>query len=170
MPVPSDRADRIAAADANAMAKSWYVGQLLPSMRDIVETATAALGSPTTTTLPVQLSSGSTSALTTTAFVDVPVDFPFIITGWKLLSRDNGAIILSVRRATYDDYPTFTSITGSAPPTLVSRKAVATDSDLTGWTTQINADDILSIGVTSNVGALTAVFLGLRVRRLGSRN
>lgn len=121
---------------------------------------------PQTGTLWYSLGDGTTAILTT-EFLEGPISFPFLITGWVLLSRGNGAIVLSVRRTSYDNYPSFVSITGTAPPTLVNRKARS--DEVPGWTTQIEADDILAIGVTSNVGALTKVSLGLRYRKQGSR-
>lgn len=148
--------------DRGALGSAFY--------RDLLADVAAMIGVPTiepqTSTIWLGLSSGTTTAMATTQYIEVPIAFPCLITGWRLLSRDNGPIVLSLRRATFDEYPAFTSITAAAPPTLVSRKAFS--DTVPGWTTQINADDVLAVGITSNAGGLTTISLGLRVVRLGA--
>jgi hypothetical protein len=149
-----------AAAGSDA---AWY-RTLLKTVSDMIAEAIEPLRAPQTSTLWYTLD-GGTTALATTDYLEAPIDFPCLITGWKLLARTSGAIVLSVQRATYYGYPGFTSICAAAPPTLVSLRA--RDDTLTGWTTAIEGDDVLAIGVTSNAGALKRVSLGLRVRKLG---
>lgn len=148
-----------------ADATSFY-RELLQTVSTMIGDALGGQPGPQTATLWYVLDGGG-AALPTTTFLEGVVDFPCVITGLTLLSRETGALVLDVGRATYDDYPTFTSICASAPPTLAAYKVQ--DNTLTGWTTQINGTDILAISVTTNAGGLTRVSLGLRVRKLGSR-
>jgi hypothetical protein len=108
---------------------------------------------------------GGASALTTADFVEAPIHFACVLTGYILLSRTSGTIVLKLGKATVAAYPTFTSIVASAPPTLSSQQK-REDETLTGWTTSIDADTILELGVTSNASSLLRVSLGLRARRL----
>lgn len=152
-----------AAADP-VTASTWY-RTLLGTVAGMITDALTPLLQPRTFTLWYSLDAGST-ALATTDYIEGPVDFPFLITGWTLLSRTSGSIVLSLRRAAYTDYPVFTSICSSSPPQL-SATTKAKDATLAGWTTLIAGDDILTIGVVSNTSALTRVSLGLRARALG---
>lgn len=162
-----DIAEKLAVHDTSA---ADFYQTLMQTIDRKIEAALPAVA-PQTTTLWFTLSSGSTAALATTVYIEAPIDFPCIITGHTTLSRDSSAIVLpwmvlSLRRASYTNYPTFSSIVASTPPTLTSHKVQ--DADLVDWTTQINAGDILAIGITSNAGALTTVSIGLRVRKLGT--
>ena len=58
-------------------------------------------------------------------------------------------------------FPTTSSIVASAPPTMTTAQK-ATSSTLTGWTTTVNAGDILQVTISS-VSTLTraSLFLGL---------
>jgi hypothetical protein len=153
-------------------ARAWY-GSLLQTVGEMVRGALDGVGGPQTNTLWYILTTGSSTALPTTFYIEGPIDFPFIITGQTILTRNAGAagalggIVLSVQRATYTDYPSFTSITGSSPPTLPAATHKAQDNVLADWTTQFNGGEILAIGVTSNLGAFSTVSLGLRIRKLG---
>lgn len=153
-------------ADAADVKASAFWRQVQRTIATAIEAALTPLRQPRTVTLLFVLNTGNTAtALATTDFLEAPVDFPFVITGHTILSQTSGAIVLSVARAMYIQYPTFVSICAGSPPTLAVNKA--TDDNLTGWTTQIDGTDVLRIGVTSNAGALSQVSLGLRCRILG---
>lgn len=136
----------------------------------ITEPAPLPSPTPTPATTPDTFTmwftlNGGASALTTADFLEAPVHFSCVLTGYILLSRTSGSIVLKVGKATIAAYPTFTDIDASAPPSLSSQQK-REDETLTGWTTSIDADSILEVGVTSNSSALTRVSLGLRARRL----
>lgn len=107
---------------------------------------------------------GGGSAITTgakKAYLTVP--FSGVITKSRLLADQSGSIVVDVWKDTYANFPPVDadSITASAPPTL-SGAQKSEDSTLTGWTTTINAGDILEVNVDS-VATVTKVFLDLFV-------
>lgn len=143
----------------------WY----LNLMAEVDRRIRAALEPYTLTrtqTLLYVLDAGTTPLLPGD-YIESPLDFPFVITGVTVLSRTPGAIVLDISRATYSSYPTFTSIVNGNPPQLTATDVKYTDSTLSGWTTLISGSDILSITVSTNLGALTKVTVALRVKPLG---
>jgi hypothetical protein len=99
-------------------------------------------------------------------FLEVP--FAGTITAATLLSTDaavtNGSIVIDIWKDTYANYPPTVAdtITASAKPTL-SSATKARDTTLTGWTTVINAGDILAFKVDS-VSTVTKVLISLTVQ------
>lgn len=104
---------------------------------------------------------GSGSALTTSMAVDLVVPFDATITSWSILGDVSGSIEFDITKTTYASFPTTSSIVASAPPTMTTAQK-ATSSTLTGWTTTVNAGDILQVTISS-VSTLTraSLFLGL---------
>ena len=104
---------------------------------------------------------GSGSVLTTSMAVDLVVPFDATITSWSILGDVSGSITFGITKTTYSSFPTASSIVASAPPTMTTAQK-ATSSTLTGWTTTINAGDILQVTISS-VSTLTraSLFLGL---------
>jgi len=108
------------------------------------------------------------NVLTTGVTGALRVDFRARITGSFIHEFDGltGSIVLAIDKAAYviGSAPSFTSIVGSAPPTMTSARYAA-DTTLTGWTTQINRGDVLRVSITSQAN-LMRVLLALRIRRL----
>lgn len=115
---------------------------------------------------------------------DVPVSIPFIIDGGgleiipghkghliihfactiervTLLADQTGSIVVDIWKDTYANYPPTVgdSIVAAAKPTI-SGATKSQDSTLTGWTTSVQADDILAFYVDSctDIEALTISF------------
>lgn len=161
----ADREDRIAASStANQATAASFYQQLLQTVSRMVADAIKPLLQARTITLWFVMDNGST-ALAATTYLEAPIDFPFVITGVRVLSRATGAMVLDVGRSTTATYPIFTSLVALTPPTLAA--FTYSDDLLTGWTTLINATEVLAVTVTSNAGALTRVSVGLRCRVLG---
>ena len=93
-------------------------------------------------------------------------DFRARITGWWIQEFEGtaGSISITLAKAPRGPSPAFASIVGSAPP-AISGARYAESSVLTGWTDQINRNDIIRVQVTS-VATFKRILLGLRVRRL----
>ena len=70
------------------------------------------------------------------------------INGWTIMSKLSGSIVVDVKRATYANFPTTTSIAGTEKPTLTSAYK-NTDTILSTWTTSISEGDILEFYVES---------------------
>jgi hypothetical protein len=108
------------------------------------------------------------NVLTTGIKAALHVDFNAFITGAYLHEFDGttGSVSIGIAKAAYSvgSAPTFSSIVGSAPPTITSAR-YAEDETLTGWTTRINRQDVLRFSVSS-VSAFTRLLIALRVRRL----
>lgn len=106
---------------------------------------------------------GAGQGLTTVMEGILQVPFAGTITSCTLLGDQAGSCVVQIRKSTYSAYPTLTSIVGSAPPTLVGAQK-STDAVLTGWTTALNAGDILSFRFTS-VATLIRLTIALGVQR-----
>jgi hypothetical protein len=104
---------------------------------------------------------GSTPATGAKGFIAVP--FNCIITGWTMLADVSGSDQITISKGTYASYPTVSSIVASAPPNL-SGAQKNTTSTLTGWTTSLNAGDILSFNLDSAT-TVTRIVLELQVTR-----
>jgi hypothetical protein len=73
--------------------------------------------------------------------------------------------VVTISRATYNNFPTFTAISGTEKPTLTAAQKNQ-DLSLTSWTTALAVGDVLraSIDSASTVKRLT---ITLRVTRTG---
>lgn len=104
---------------------------------------------------------GGSNPITTGSKGYAVVDGDYTITGWTILADVSGSIVVSVNRATYTNFPTFTAIDGSEPPTL-SAAQKAEDLSLTSWTTTLSARDVLEFSVDSAT-TVTRVTVALRL-------
>lgn len=93
---------------------------------------------------------GGGSAITTGLKGVMEVSFGMTITGVTVLADQAGSAVIDIWKDTYANYPPTAadSITASAKPTL-SSASKAKDTTLTGWTTAVNAGDILAFNVDS---------------------
>lgn len=109
---------------------------------------------------------GGGSTITTGVKGDLgPIPFNCTILEATLLADVSGSIVVNVWKDTYANFPPTVAdkITASAPPTISSADK-STDSTLTGWTTTIDAGDILRFNVDS-VSTIGRCVLVLKVRR-----
>lgn len=84
------------------------------------------------------------------------------ITGIVLTADQTGSVILDLKRTTYSAYPSgLVSICGSTPPSLSSAQK-ALDVSLTGWTTGLNAGDVIQVSVAS-AATITQLTLAIHV-------
>ena len=93
----------------------------------------------------------------------VRVDFAATIQGVRLYADQAGNVTVDIQKCTHADFPTASSICGSSQPSLSSAQKYE-DTTLTGWTTAINAGDIL-IFSTSGVSGITKLTVALEVER-----
>lgn len=91
---------------------------------------------------------GGGSAITTGSKGYLEIPFACTVTGWTIVGSPSGSIVVDVKRATYANFPTTSSIAGTEKPTL-SSATKNQDLDLTAWTTSIAAGDILEFVVDS---------------------
>ena len=78
----------------------------------------------------------------------VTIDVTGTIESWTLVSDVPGNLVVDVKKTTYQNYPTFSSITGTEKPTL-SSQSKNKDDGLSTWNTLLNAGDILRFEVES---------------------
>ena len=106
---------------------------------------------------------GNGGAVTTGQKGALQLPFAGAIRAVRLLADRSGSINVDIRKGSYADYPfdAGASITGERPPKLTSA-IKSEDLELTGWTTEIEAGDILSVSVTS-ASTVTKVSLVLIV-------
>jgi hypothetical protein len=91
---------------------------------------------------------GGGAAITTGSKGYVVIDFPCVVNSWTIVGDQSGSISVDVKRATYANFPTTTSISGTEKPTLSSAQKNQ-DLTLSTWTTTIAAGDILEFVVDS---------------------
>lgn len=106
---------------------------------------------------------GGGVAITTGSKLTIQVPFACTIIDWTLVADQTGSIVIDIKKATYSGFPTTSSITASAKPTLSSARK-NTSSTLTGWTTTITAGDVLEFNVDSITTCQRAV-LQIKVKR-----
>jgi hypothetical protein len=106
---------------------------------------------------------GGGSVITTGSKAWYHVPFAATITEWTILADRSGSITLDIWKDTYANFPPTNadSITASAKPAL-SSAVKATSSTLTGWTTGINAGDILYFEVET-VSTVQRITLTLKL-------
>lgn len=105
---------------------------------------------------------GGGSVITTGAkkvYMSVPT--ASTITKVRLLADVSGSIVLDLWKDTFANYPPTVAdtIVAAAKPTL-SSSIKSEDTTLTGWTTSLNAGDIIEVNVDS-VSTVTKVYLDL---------
>lgn len=104
---------------------------------------------------------GSTPLGGQKGFIQVP--FNCTITGWTMVADQTGSAQITVSKGTYGAFPTLTSIDASLPPNLSSAQK-NTSTTLTGWTTTINAGDMLGFNLDS-ASTVTRITLQLLVTK-----
>jgi hypothetical protein len=78
----------------------------------------------------------------------IVLDFPCTIQSWTVLGDQTGSIQIDVKRASYANFPTTTSIAGTEKPTITS--AVKNQNNtLSTWTTSLSAGDVIEFVVDS---------------------
>jgi hypothetical protein len=114
------------------------------------------LGKVTTKTFGVVIDGGG-SDITTGIKGDVVIPYDMTITSWTLLGNQDGNIVISLWKSTYENFPPDLtgSITGSQKPTLGSSDK-AQSTSLSEWTTSITAGDIIRFSVDSCSGITRA--------------
>ena len=105
--------------------------------------------------------SGTPITAGTKGYVKVP--FAGNITAWELLADVSGSMVIDVKRCTYANFPTTTSIAGSEKPTL-SSSVKNQDTSLTTWTTALATGDILEFYVDSSSN-VTKATLAISITR-----
>lgn len=152
------RAKRGVKANLNTLAGSSSL--LAGEFYFLTDTDRLALGKSTTTYneyLPVTAMEGQITfvidgggvAIAANQQVDLP-DFPFpaTITGWTITADVSGSAVVTISKATYANFPTFTDISGTEKPTLSSAQKNQ-DLTLTTWTTALAQGDTLRANVDS---------------------
>ncbi len=91
---------------------------------------------------------GGGSAIETGVKGYVTVPYDCTITGWHLTGAPSGSIVIDVWKAAGAIPTVANTIAGSEKPTLSSAQ-VASDTDLTTWTTAVSAGDVIGFNVDS---------------------
>jgi hypothetical protein len=93
------------------------------------------------------------------------IPFAAQITAVTLLADVTGSVVVDVWKDTYSNFPPTAadSICGASKPTITAGTKY-TDSTLTGWTTTINAGDIIAFAIDS-VASITRLTISLTIVR-----
>lgn len=144
------------------MKKNKYIRKLITILFLLVPLTVFA---PLTETRDIAICfDGGGSTISTGIYIGIVVDYKCTIQQATLTALNSGSIVIDIWKDTYANYPPTVAktITASAKPTL-SSAIQSKDSILTGWTTQINAGDILYFNVDSCT-TITNVTLTLKVK------
>lgn len=76
------------------------------------------------------------------------IDVTGTIESWTVLGDRVGSLVMDIKKTSYSNYPTFTSIAGTQKPSL-SNQAKNKNDGLSTWNTLLNAGDILQFEVES---------------------
>jgi hypothetical protein len=136
----------------------------LSQVLSLIETATGS-GSLIKDMVVLIPMDGLGSTITIGDKVDFNIPWNAVITGWTLLSKEVGSIVVDIYKDTYANYPPTgaDTICGGNKPTLSSANKNTT-TILTGWTTTVTAGDTFRINVDSCSG-ITRVSLILTYRK-----
>jgi hypothetical protein len=107
---------------------------------------------------------GLGSVLTPGVWGDVPVHFDGTLLRWRLIALEVGDLQIDVWKSDYAGFPPTVAdtITGSDVPTISSGQKGESVA-LTGWTTEVNAGDILRFNIDS-VTTITKATLTLTLQ------
>ena len=98
--------------------------------------------------LTVVLDGGGQAITTSQPKPLIRVPYACTVTAWHLNADQSGSIVVDVQRAASGMPTSFSSIAGTEKPTLSSQQS-AGDTNLTTWTTSLNAGDWLRFVVES---------------------
>jgi hypothetical protein len=94
-------------------------------------------------------------------------DFPFAgtILRWTIVADVSGSIVVDIQRCTYSGFPTFSSIAGTAKPTLSSAQK-AQNTTLSGWgSTALAQGDVLQAVVSGAATSIKRVSVTVWIKR-----
>lgn len=92
----------------------------------------------------------------------VTLDVSGVLESLAIFSDQQGDLSIDIKKSNYTDYPTFTSIVGGVYPQFSNAQKVR-DDDLTGWTKEIVAGDILTFDVVS-VSNINRFLISLKLK------
>lgn len=107
---------------------------------------------------------GGTSILTTGSKGYKKIGQDCRVTGWNIIGTPSGSIVIDVKRCVDSAFPTTSSIAGTEKPTL-SGQTKNNDTNLTTWTTDLSAGDILEYNIDS-ASTITKVWLTLLLNKI----
>jgi len=90
------------------------------------------------------------------------MEYSGTIIGWTVIADQSGSAVVDVKRATYANYPTTSSIAGSEKPTLSSQSKNQNNS-LSTWST-VASGDMLEF-VVDSASTVTKLWVFLRIRK-----
>lgn len=86
------------------------------------------------------------------------IPYAHTLTGWTFLTDQNTTAVIDLKKATYANFPSTSTIAGSAKPSLTAARK-GTSTTLTGWTTAGVATDIYEVNLDSNSAAQSGTFI-----------
>lgn len=105
---------------------------------------------------------GYGSVISTGTVMIIMVPYTGTIESWNIMSDVVGSIVVDVKKSTYSEYPSTTSIAASAKPTLSSSQKNQ-NTTLSGWSKSVSSGDILEFYVNSAT-TVTKVWIDLTIQ------
>jgi hypothetical protein len=101
-------------------------------------------------------SSGGLVLTGSKGYFEIP--YAHTLTGWSLFSDQNTNMVVDLKKSTYANFPSTTTITASAKPSLTAARK-GTSNTLTGWTASGASGDVYEVNIDSNSAATSATFV-----------
>jgi uncharacterized protein YciI len=96
--------------------------------------------------------------------VSLSVPYNCSIMQWDAFSLNSGTFVADVKKATYANYPTMSSIAGTDKPTLTASTYKGQSTALTGWTLAVSVGDVIKFDIEQATQSGT-VTTQLKVRK-----
>jgi hypothetical protein len=106
---------------------------------------------------------GGGSVIAAGTYAPAYIPYACTITAVTMLANVAGAIVVDLQKNAYASYPTATSITASAKPTISATNDHSQDNTLTGWTTSVSAGDFIVPVLASPSTTITRISVTLTV-------
>lgn len=132
-----------------------------PSSGDDVFIIALATTADLTRTINYVVDSGSIDMLSGNKG-SVTLDVSGVLESLVILSDQQGSLTLDIKKSNYSTFPVFTSIVGGVYPQMTDSRKIR-DDDLTGWSKNITAGDILSFDVIA-VNNINRFLISLKLK------
>jgi hypothetical protein len=109
---------------------------------------------------------GGGTAIPNAMAADLPsLPFSGTIQQWTIVGDVSGSVVVDIQRCTYANFPTYSSIAGTAKPTLSSAQK-AQNTTLSGWgSTAISQGDMMRAVTSGAATSITRLSVMLWVKR-----
>ena len=141
---------------------SYSEGDVLTIVSGQPDWTAATSGGLTKDVIGVTVDGGG-SAITTGSKGYKVIQEACTITGWTVLGKEAGSVVIDIKKCTYAGFPATSSIAGTEKPTMSSVQKNQ-DLALSTWTTSLSEGDILEF-IVDSASTITRVHLFIHITK-----